>query len=78
LGYENVQKYKKSWDDVLGYNKVAILYGDGRHQIINESGGHWLDGVWFSNYSHRDRATGLNPLYDDDDDGIWERQWRYH
>lgn len=49
LTFENVEKNKRAIDDALGYNKIAILYTDGRHQIINESDGHWMDGVWYSN-----------------------------
>lgn len=49
LSYLNVETHKKEFDEALGYNKVAILYRDGRHQILNEDGGVWLDGVWYSN-----------------------------
>jgi hypothetical protein len=34
-------------------NKIAFLSPyDGSIKIANESVGHWLDGVWYSNYSY--------------------------
>lgn len=76
LNYEHVEKYKKSWNDVLGFNKMVMLYDDGRHQIINESTGNWVNGTWFSNYSYKAALPGMD-LYDDADDD-WEQRWRYH
>lgn len=49
LTHANVEANKKQIDEALGYNKVAILYNDGTHQLLNENDGHWLGGVWFSN-----------------------------
>ena len=49
LTFENVQANKRQIDLALGYNKVVILYNDGRHQILNEGEGAWMDGVWYSN-----------------------------
>ncbi len=35
-------------------SKFALLTGDGRFVISNEVAGHWLKGVWYSNYSYDD------------------------
>lgn len=63
LTYDRVQKYKHSWEETLYGNKIAILYDDGRHQIVNEKDGHWLNGAWFSNYSHRISPTMTTSPY---------------
>lgn len=49
LTFANVEKLNREIGRALGYNKIAILYHDGTHQIINESEGAWIGGVWFSN-----------------------------
>lgn len=49
LTYDNVEDNKKQISEALGYNKIALLYHDGRHQILNEEDGHWVDGAWYSN-----------------------------
>lgn len=49
LTYEFVEKHKAEWDTILSYNKLAMLFDDGRHQIINERDGLWKDDIWFSN-----------------------------
>lgn len=49
LTFEHVNAHKKEINAALSYNKIVILYNDGRHQILNEDDGVWLNGVWFSN-----------------------------
>lgn len=49
LTYLTVQKHKAELDAALKHNRFALLYNDGRHQIINEDEGVWIDGVWYSN-----------------------------
>lgn len=49
LTFKNVQEHKREINQALGYNRIAILYHDGSHQILNEEDGIWLNGVWFSN-----------------------------
>lgn len=49
LTFANVEEHKKEINEALGYNKVAILYDDGRHQLLNEEDGLWLNNVWYSN-----------------------------
>lgn len=49
LDYDTVERSKKEIVDALGHNKIAILYHDGRHHILNEDGGSWMKGAWYSN-----------------------------
>tara|TARA_B100001250_G_scaffold387403_1_gene384752 strand:+ start:4048 stop:4917 length:870 start_codon:yes stop_codon:yes gene_type:complete len=37
----------------IGTSKLAFLNKDGSYDIINESLGHWLDGIWYSNKSYQ-------------------------
>ena len=53
LTFENVEKTKKQLEDALGWNKLVMLYDDGRHQIVNEKEGIWHERVWFSNTGFR-------------------------
>lgn len=46
-------------------NKVALLNADGSHIILNESQGHWNDGVWYSNTGYKSNSY---PVYGDEDD----------
>lgn len=78
LTFDRVQKYRKDWEDILGRgNKMVMLYDDGRHAILNADAGHWLDGTWFSNYSHQRAAYGVlgGAMYDDHD---WDDHRMYH
>lgn len=52
LPFDVVSASKKELGDAVGYNKVVILYDDGRHIIVNENLGHWKDDVWYSNHSY--------------------------
>jgi hypothetical protein len=53
LNHDFVLNNKQKWEEAVGFgNKLAILYDDGRHQIINEHAGVWTDGVWYSNRSY--------------------------
>lgn len=70
LSYDFIDKHKEKWNKAIGYgNKFAILYDDGRHQILNESMGVWEDGVWYSNRSYKQWGTGSRHVYDE---GEWE------
>lgn len=52
LTYEDVKAaQQRILAAVGGYNKIAFLYDDGRYLILNESGGHWNDDIWYSNHS---------------------------
>lgn len=52
LTYEFVSNNINSLEEALGYNKIVILYDNGKHKIINEKSGHWKDDVWYSNTSY--------------------------
>lgn len=58
LSYDFVLKNKMAWDAATWGSKLAILYDDGRYQIINETSGMWVDGVWYSNSSYKPYGTG--------------------
>lgn len=49
LTFDIVEKEKMVLESAIEYNKIAILYADGRHQILNESLGMEMNGVWYSN-----------------------------
>lgn len=57
LTYKNVEKYKASLEDVLSWNKLAMLYPDGKHHIINEKAGTWTDDIWYSNHTFKSRPA---------------------
>lgn len=61
LSFDFVHANKQDLGRSLDYNKIAILYKDKRFSIINESDGHWLNGVWYSNYGYSKR--GYSPYY---------------
>lgn len=45
------------------YNKVAVLFDDGEHLILNEDNGKWENNVWYSNtHSFSSWATSRQPL----------------
>lgn len=49
---------------LAGYsNKFAFLRADGKHLIVNESAGHWADGVWFSNSSYKPYVPYISSPY---------------
>lgn len=62
LSYDAVSARVKELSDAVGYNKLAMLYDNGKHVILNEGAGHWHNDVWFSNhsysYSRRNYANG--------------------
>jgi len=49
LTFQSVEENKKELESALSPNKVAILFNDGSHQIINEATGYTIDGIWYSN-----------------------------
>ena len=53
LSFDNIEKHKDKWNKALEYSKLVMLYDDKRYQIVNESLGLWVDGVWYSNTSFR-------------------------
>ena len=45
----------------IGNSKLAFLNQDKSFKIINESAGHWLDDVWFSNNSYQYKSYSYKP-----------------
>ena len=66
LTFPIVSGNKKEFEEALDYNKVVMLYDDGKHVILNEGKGYWVDDVWYSNRSFQNYAkkptTPNNPL----------------
>lgn len=69
--FETLDKHKKDFEEAIGWNKVAILYDDGKHIILNETKGEWVDDVWYSNFSWRSHPRSSSSRWDMMDDD-WE------
>lgn len=53
VGWENQIWWCSLLEKYIGSNnKLAMVFDDNAYLIINESAGHWKDGVWYSNYSY--------------------------
>lgn len=56
----------------IGASKLVFLRASGRLDILNESKGHWEDGVWYSNHSYLNSSrffrNHLSDWYMEDDD----------
>lgn len=61
LTYEFVQKHRKDLEDLLDYNKVAMLYKDNSYHILNMSKGEWKDDVWYSNPTYKPTNRRATP-----------------
>ena len=44
-------------ENVIGYSKLVFLDRHGNFNIMNEEKGHWYNGVWYSNDSHKERQA---------------------
>jgi predicted glutamine amidotransferase len=53
LTFENVEMERHYLEDALDYNKLVILYDDGRHHILNKAYGVEENGVWYSNETYK-------------------------
>lgn len=50
LTLENARLAKESLEKLIGnYNKIAMLYDSGDYVILNETGGEWVEDIWYSN-----------------------------
>jgi hypothetical protein len=49
LTYDIVEKEKLYIETSIDYNKLVILYPDGRHHILNKEYGVEHNGIWYSN-----------------------------
>lgn len=70
LTYDFVHNNRTELSTALGYNKVAILYDDGRYTIINEKDGYWDNDVWYSNKTYTPRPS-YSPRGNTYDDAEW-------
>lgn len=57
LSYDTVHKHRAEFEDAVGYNKIAMLYHDGRYLILNEKAGDWDNDIWYSNSSYKRTST---------------------
>jgi hypothetical protein len=62
LDYESVAKYKSDLDAALDWNKMVILYPDGRHHILNQAKGTEEGGVWYSNTTYKAYNRSSYPM----------------
>lgn len=61
LTYDRLIANKAAFDEATYGNKMVFLFRDGRHFIINEKLGAWINGVWYSNqYSLPPAATSCS------------------
>lgn len=51
--FEFLNEHKDEMGKAVGWNKLAFLFDDGKHVIINEGQGVWDNGSWFSNHSFK-------------------------
>ena len=57
------QTFQRILGDHIGIqNKFVFMDGHGRVSIINESQGHWYNGIWFSNYSYKPATIKISDL----------------
>lgn len=47
----------------IGYSKMVLINGIGDKVILNEGMGHWLDGVWYSNYTYTSYSERFHDSY---------------
>lgn len=52
ITYDRVARQKEVINDIIGYNRVAMLFDSGQYIILNEEEGVWDDKVWYSNVSY--------------------------
>lgn len=52
-GFHNNVKILDMIDKVVGWSKLVFLSTDKSYGIVNEKSGDWIDGIWYSNASHK-------------------------
>jgi hypothetical protein len=52
-GWNGNSGIKKLIEDFIRHSKIVVLNIDGDFNIYNESKGHWVEGVWYSNDSYK-------------------------
>jgi predicted glutamine amidotransferase len=63
LTFDFVEKHKAKLEELIGYNKVILLYDDGRRHILLEKDGTWENDIWYSNMYFK-RSFGGGGPYD--------------
>lgn len=54
---EIVERCKDDLGRAVGaWNKIAFLFKNGKHVILNERAGYWHEGVWYSNRTYESRS----------------------
>lgn len=66
LTFDIVNELKDDLEAALDYNKLAMLWPDGRHIILNEQVGQWEGGAWYSNGTFKPRPHGAPSIVDQD------------
>lgn len=51
-GWETNASIARLLEDFIGWSKVCILNNKDEMYILNESSGHWLNDIWYSNKSY--------------------------
>lgn len=76
LTFDFVQEHKDELNRICASNKLVMLYDNGTYQIVNDTLGVWVDGVWYSNNSYRGYSSRvmspLNVDYESDWDGVYD------
>ena len=71
LTYPVLEKNKEDIEKAIGSNKLAFLFHDGTHFIVNAAVGNWDNGVWYSNYSYRPRLSTSTTAMEDYTSDNW-------
>lgn len=65
LTLDNLKQYRSEIEEGLGsWNKLAFLFKDGSHIIMNEKQGIWDEGLWWSNGGYRSSRAYSGVDYD--------------
>ena len=55
-GWESNDAIRELISNYIGYSKLVFLNVAGDVYIVNEKLGNWLDGIWYSNMSYKERV----------------------
>ena len=67
--------YRELVGKAIGYSKLCILDVTGDYYIINEDKGKWVDGIWYSNDSYKDKEEPVYTQYGSSgykQGGLWD------
>jgi glutamine amidotransferase len=65
--FMDIDRARKQISDyiVTSLSKVVFLDNEGNYTIVNESNGHWDEGIWYSNYGYLPASYYTGKYYDD-------------